>query len=93
MSKEEKAIYLHSNGSLIEKRAIVYNSDPSYFTSSFVMKVWHRINEYKKEDWRMMLIDAIARGALPLEIERVGLEKGLSKQEIISIIYLKQEDD
>ena len=82
---EEKAIYLHSNGNLIEKRAVVYNSDPSYFTSSFVMKVWHRINEYKKEDWRMMLIDAIIKGALPLEIKRVGLENGLSEEDINKI--------
>lgn len=81
----EKAIYLHSNGNLIEKPKIVYESDPSYFTSPFVMKVWYRTNEYKKEDWQMMLTDALIKGALPLEVKRVGLEKGLSENEVESI--------
>lgn len=86
----EKAIYLHSNGSLIEKTAIVYNLDPSYFTSPFVMKVWYRVNEYQKDDWVMMLKDAIGKGALPLEIKRVGLENGLTNNDIEEIWKIKR---
>lgn len=76
------AIYLHQNGKLIKKNEIVYQSDPSYFSSPFVMKVWYITNNFKKDDWMMFLKDAIIKGALPLEIKRVGLENGLKQSDI-----------
>lgn len=86
----EEAIYLHKNGSLIKKRGIVYENDPSYFSSPMVMKVWHRTNEYKKNDWMMMLTDAIVKGALPLEIKRVALENNLSDAEVKRIFKTRR---
>jgi hypothetical protein len=35
------AYYLHENGDLIWKNAIVFESDPQYFDSPFVKKVWY----------------------------------------------------
>lgn len=76
------AIYLHSNGSLIEKPEIVYKSDSNYFTSPFVMKVWYIQDD---TDWKSLLRDAIIKGALPLEVKRVALEKGLSEKDVNDI--------
>lgn len=32
--------YLHTNGNLIGRNPIVVDSDPEYFNSDFVRKVW-----------------------------------------------------
>lgn len=85
------AIYLHKNGKLIEKQEIVYKNDPTYFASPMVVSVWKDLSdEMRKEDWKIILTDAIIRGALPLEIKRVGLEKGLTEADIEKIWETKR---
>ena len=81
-----KAIYLHQNGSLIVKPEIVYASDPSYFSSPYVMKVWYITDDFTKEDWKMLLMDAITKGALPLDIKTIGKNGGLSETDINKIL-------
>jgi hypothetical protein len=81
-----RAIYLHKNGKLIEKQEIVYKNDPAYFASPMVVSVWKDLSDdTSKEDWKLILTDAIIRGALPLEIKRVGLENGLKMSDIEKI--------
>jgi len=82
-----KAIYLHSNGSLIIKPEIVYQNDPSYFSSPYVMKVWYITDKFTKEDWIMMLVDALGQGALPSEVKEVGINIGHLTNEDIDDIY------
>ena len=47
---ETSYYYLHTNGQLIWKPAIVVESDPDYFNSSFIVKHWKidNENEYQK---------------------------------------------
>lgn len=82
-----KAIYLHQNGSLIEKNEIVYKNDPDYFISPMVMKVWYVTDQ---TDWKSLLKDAIIKGALPLEVKRVGLENNLTEHDIDDIWSTKR---
>lgn len=85
MKNTEKAIYLHKNHTLIERPEIVYRNDPSYFNSPMVLKVWFITEDYKKDDWISMLTDAMVKGALPLDVKRIGLENGLSEKDINKI--------
>jgi len=82
-----KAIYLHQNGSLIEKSERVYLSDPDYFISPMVMKVWYVTDT---TDWKSLLKDAIGKGALPLDVKRVGLENNLTEHDIEDIWSTKR---
>ena len=50
MSRSKFAYYLHTNGHIILKSAIVYESDPEYFISPFVRKVWY-IYENSSEEY------------------------------------------
>jgi len=64
MSKDEYAIYLHTNGNLIHKPNIVYANDPEYFDSPFVQRVWYvNPREWNIKDYTAMLEDAKAMGA------------------------------
>ena len=47
--------YLHTNGDLIGKPSIVVDSDPSYFDSPFVKKVWKIDFTGRKDAWTMIL--------------------------------------
>ncbi len=59
--------YLHKNGDLIGKNPSVVMSDPKYFDSPFVKKVWHVDLSKREEAWKFLL-EALALGA---RIERV----------------------
>lgn len=52
--------YLHTNGSLIGKNPWVVDSDPQYFDSPFVSRVWHITNQ---ADFDNMIIEARNLGA------------------------------
>lgn len=54
--------YLHTNGDLIHKPAIVVDSDPEYFVSDFVRKVWTLRPEDRGTGY-ILLIEAAALGA------------------------------
>jgi len=53
--------YLHTNGDLIGKNPVVVDSDPSYFDSDFVKKVWKIDTEDREDGWRLLL-EALALG-------------------------------
>ncbi len=59
--------YLHTNGDLIGKNPVVVDSDPSYFDSDFVQKVWCIETEERGDCWKLVL-EALAKGA---RIDRV----------------------
>jgi hypothetical protein len=65
--------YLHTNGDLIGKPPIVVDSDPSYFDSPFVKKVWEIDTEERMTCWTLIL-EALASGA------RVGRVRELTKK-------------
>lgn len=54
--------YLHTNGELIHKPAIVVDSDPEYFVSDFVKKVW-KITHQDRGTGYVMLVEAAVHGA------------------------------
>ena len=54
--------YLHTNGDLIHKPASVVDSDPEYFDSPFVKKVWTIDTEDRGTLW-IVLTEALALGA------------------------------
>lgn len=58
------AIYLHTNGQLIRKPEFVYQSDPEYFSSPFIKKVWY-INPqtWSIQEYIQMLQEAKDLGA------------------------------
>ena len=59
--------YLHKNGDLIGKNPVVVDSDPEYFDSPFVKKVW-KINLSDRADAWGLILEALALGA---RIDRV----------------------
>lgn len=60
----EYAIYLHQNNKLITKPKICYQSDPEYFDSPFVKRVWFiKPNVFKISDYIEMLQEAKRLGA------------------------------
>ena len=59
--------YLHTNGDLIYKPAIVVESEPGYFDSDFVKKFWCFNSADRKGPWTIAL-ESLAMGA---RIERV----------------------
>jgi hypothetical protein len=59
--------YLHENGDLILKLPIVVESDPEYFNSPFVRKVWTIDMSERASIWRFIL-EAIMLNA---SIERI----------------------
>ncbi|MFH1721201.1 MAG: hypothetical protein ABH950_01205 [Candidatus Altiarchaeota archaeon] len=54
--------YLHTNGDLIHKNAIVVDADPNYFDSDFVKKVWKLDDTDRGTAW-VLCIEALALGA------------------------------
>lgn len=59
--------YLHTNGDLIGKPPLVVESDPLYFESTFVRKVWNIDLSNRSHAWGLVL-EALALGA---NIDRV----------------------
>ena len=59
--------YLHSESKdLIFKPEIVVDSDPEYFNSPFVQKVWHIDTSNREDAWRIVL-ESLALG---IKLER-----------------------
>lgn len=62
--------YLHTNGDLIYKPAIVVESDPGYFDSPFVKETWGFLKERRECAWTI-LIEALALGARPSRVKEL----------------------
>lgn len=63
--------YLHTNGSLLHKNAFVVESDPQYFDSPFVKKVW-KIDITNRMDVWILVIEAGALGANKERIQELA---------------------
>jgi hypothetical protein len=53
--------YLHTNGDLIGKNPVAMDSDPEYFNSDFVKKVWLIDTTERLDVWTLVL-EALAVG-------------------------------
>jgi len=71
MTNNTHYYYLHTNGSLIHKNAMVVESSPGYFDSPFVRKVW-RIDTTNRMDAWILVIEAGALGANKKRIEELA---------------------
>lgn len=62
--------YLHTNGDLIFKPERVVKSEPGYFDSPFVRRVWLLDTEDRATCW-IMLIEALSLGANAVRIKEL----------------------
>lgn len=63
------------------KPSITYKSDPEYFESPLVKKVWYvKKDKWVVEDYIKMLEEARNLGALPEEIERLLKDFGIEAE-------------
>ena len=74
--------YLHTNGDLIHKSAIVVDSDPNYFDSSFVKKFWS-IETEDRQTLYIFLIDAAAMGANPERVDQLKKLWGITDEDTL----------
>lgn len=65
MEKVKHYYYLHENGKVIHKPAIVVEMDPDYFDSPFVKKVW-----------AVKTLEDLYRFILDLKKMRIDVPKG-----------------
>jgi hypothetical protein len=79
--------YLHTNGDLIGKPPIVVDSDPSYFDSPFVKKVWCIDTTDRNDAWNL-LITALANGAQTGRIKKLAEEWKCTVDDLIE--YLRR---
>lgn len=89
--------YLHTNGDLIHKSVAVVESDPSYFDSPFVKKVWTIETEDRGSLW-ILLIEALSLGANNDRIKELQTKWGITNedaQEFVSRanLVLKMDGD
>ena len=80
--------YLHQNGQLIGKNPIVVDSDPEYFNSPFVQKVWVIDTENRADAWNL-LIEAISLKANMNQIKKLALQWGITKDDLPN--YINQQ--
>lgn len=78
--------YLHTNGDLIGKSPAVVDSDPQYFNSSFVRRVW--LIEDRKT-LVGMLIEAKLCSASPVRIKEIEEANSIKKEDYDR--YLKED--
>lgn len=69
--------YLHTNGDLIYKPAIVVELDSSYFDSDFVKKYWCFDSEDRNDAWTIIL-EALILGANINRIKELSSKWGLT---------------
>jgi hypothetical protein len=72
--------YLHTNGDLIYKPASVVESDPSYFDSDFVKKVWD-VGLKDRAAAYLMVLEAAAMGARKDRIDHLIDHWGMTDED------------
>ena len=68
--------YLHTNGDLIGKNPVVVDSDPEYFDSPFVRKVW-KIDLINRSDAWKMILEALMKGARTDRVKELAAKWGM----------------
>ena len=74
--------YLHTNGDLIYKNAIVVDSDPEYFDSPFVKKYWFFDSDERFYAWQIVT-EALALGAKRKRIFELKEKWGLTDEDAV----------
>ena len=77
--------YLHTNGKLIYKPAIVVDSDPDYFNSNFVKKVWSVDPEDRANAW-LIALEALASGLNISQAKELSAKWGLTLEDFCEFI-------
>ena len=72
--------YLHINGDLIHKNALVVDSDSNYFDSEFVKRAWMIDTEDRGSIW-ILLIEALALGARKDRIKELQEKWGATNED------------
>jgi len=77
--------YLHTNGDLISKNPIVLNTDPKYFESPFVKKVW-KLNMNDRGSLWSFALEALANGAKAERVHQLAILWGLTIEDSLEMI-------
>ncbi len=80
--KLEGYFYLHTNGDLIYKPAIVVEFDPEHFNSNFVVETWGFAQEYRECAWTI-LVEALALGANIKRIKELQQKWGCTNEDAV----------
>ncbi len=84
MMNNDGFYYLHTDGNLIFKPAIVV-SDPSYFDSPFVKKVWRLDTTDRLCAWRIVL-EALSMGCKVNRAKELAIKWGLTFEDSIELL-------
>lgn len=90
MTEEQGFYYLHTDGSLIFKPAIVAD-DPEYFNSPFVKKVWRMDFTNRLDAWKLVL-EAFCLGARADRIKELAQKWGLTLEDSIEMLKRTPKD-
>jgi len=77
--------YLHTNGDLISKSPTTIASDPEYFNSPFVKKVW-KLNMNDRGTLWTFALEALANGANIKRIHELAILWGLTIEDSLEMI-------
>lgn len=77
--------YLHSNGDIIGKNPNVVDSDPQYFDSDFVKKVWCIDTEDRSTAWKVVL-EGLALGAQDKRVKELADKWGLTFEDSVKAL-------
>lgn len=77
--------YLHENGDLIFKPQMVVESDPNYFDSPFVKRVWSLDLTDRKCAWKIVL-EALANGANQSRVRELADKWGIIRTDLIELM-------
>lgn len=83
--------YLHTNGDLINKNPVVVDSDPQYFDSSFVEKVWMIDLEERGDAWKLVL-ESLALGARIERVKELVEKWNLTKEDSFELLARTNAD-
>ena len=83
--------YLHTNGDLIHKPASVVDSDPDYFDSDFVRKVW-KVGLEDRAAAYLMLLEAAAMGARRDRIDHLVQHWGMTDGDCLTFVATTDEN-
>ena len=77
--------YLHINGDLISKPPIVVDTDPQYFDSPFVKKVW-KIDLTDRADAWQFILEALALGCNVERAKGLAMKWGLVYKDSLELL-------
>ena len=82
--------YLHTNGDLIYKPAIVVDSDPQYFDSPFVKKLWAFDASDRQDAW-VIVLESLASGVNVSRAKELSIKWGLTIEDFYEFMMRNTE--